>query len=263
MRLFIQSKILQPFEEITHFFTTRHGGVSGGEYASFNLSPYVGDEEENVHRNFEILSRQLGIGTSDIIFPYQVHDCEIREIDRSFFGLSHEQRQHFLNGVDALFTQLPGVVISITTADCVPLLFYAPEKKVIAVAHAGWRGTCAGIAAKTIETLVGKFDLSPEDIFVVAGPSISPSVYEVGRDVVEEFQKNDWNLSDIFSQNDGKIFLNLWKANEISLLGSGLQKNNIEFLCRCTFTESENFFSARRQGILCGRMLSGIMLKQA
>ncbi|HOJ66324.1 MAG TPA: laccase domain-containing protein, partial [Paludibacteraceae bacterium] len=102
-----------------------------------------------------------------------------------------------------------------------------------------------------------------EDIFVVAGPSISPSVYEVGRDVVEEFQKNDWNLSDIFSQNDGKIFLNLWKANEISLLGSGLQKNNIEFLCRCTFTESENFFSARRQGILCGRMLSGIMLKQA
>ncbi len=260
--MFIQSEILSPFEEIKHFFTTRRGGVSRGEYASFNLSPYVGDEEEKVHKNLEILSRHLGIVSSDVIFPYQVHGCEVREIDHSFLELSREQKQHFLNGIDALFTRLPGVVIGVTTADCVPLLFYAPEKKVIAAVHAGWRGTCAGIAAKIVKTLVEKFDLSPENIFVAAGPSISPSVYEVGDNVVEEFQNNHWNLSEVFSENDGKIFLNLWKANEISLLESKLKKENIQFIRRCTFTESENFFSARRQGIQCGRMLSGIMLKQ-
>jgi YfiH family protein len=215
-----------------------------------------------VHKNLEILSRHLGIVSSDVIFPYQVHGCEVREIDHSFLELSREQKQHFLNGIDALFTRLPGVVIGVTTADCVPLLFYAPEKKVIAAVHAGWRGTCAGIAAKIVKTLVEKFDLSPENIFVAAGPSISPSVYEVGDNVVEEFQNNHWNLSEVFSENDGKIFLNLWKANEISLLESKLKKENIQFIRRCTFTESENFFSARRQGIQCGRMLSGIMLKQ-
>jgi YfiH family protein len=191
-----------------------------------------------------------------------VHGSEIREIDKTFFGLSSEQRENFLKGVDVLFTQLPGVVIGITTADCVPLLFYAPDKKVIAAVHAGWRGTCAGIAAKTVKMLVEKFDLSPENIFVAAGPSISPSVYEVGDNVVEEFQNNHWNISEVFSENAGKVCLNLWKANEISLLESGLKKENIQFLRRCTFTESDKFFSARRQGIQCGRMLSGIMLKQ-
>lgn len=255
----ITYNLLDKYKEIAHFCTSREGGVSVGNYASFNLSPFSGDNPENLSENSKILSDKLGVGMDKIIIPYQTHGTEIREIDETFFELNSEQKEAFLNGVDALITKLPSICISITTADCVPILFFDPVKKVIAAAHAGWRGTCGKIVEKTIHTFIEEFDCNPSDILVTIGPSISAEVYEVGKELVECFENAGFDISEIVSTKNESIYLDLWKANQQLLMKNGILQENIEIAGICTYTEHEKFFSARSMGIKSGRMLSGIM----
>lgn len=252
---------LDKYKGIAHFCTDRQGGVSMGNYASFNLSAYSGDKPEDYKRNNSILCDHLGIDPGKLIIPYQTHGSKILEIEDSFFQLTMNEKSQALNGIDALFTQLPNVCIGVTTADCVPLLFFDPEKQVIAVAHAGWRGTCAGIAGKTVQSLVEKFKCVPADILVVIGPSISPKIYEVGKEVVDNFENAGFDIPEIITAMGQSFYLDLWKANQSTLENTGILSNNIEISGICTFTQHDRFFSARRLGIKSGRMLSGIMLK--
>jgi YfiH family protein len=231
-----------------------------GNYASFNLSPFSGDNPEDFNKNKKIFCRKFGIEPDKLIIPFQTHGTEIREIDEAFFQLSTDEKAEYLYGVDALITQLPKVCIGVTTADCVPILFFDPIQKVIAVAHAGWRGTCARIAEKIVNILIDKFNCNPSDIRIVIGPSISVEVYEVGKEVVENFENAGFETEQIFKNRNHSIFLDLWKANQLSLEKVGILPENIEVVGICTFTENERFFSARRLGIKSGRMLSGIML---
>lgn len=253
--------LLEKYKEIAHFCTDRQGGVSVGNYASYNLSPYSGDQSENYTRNRLDLCEQLGINSGELIIPFQTHGSEILEIDDQFIQLSPTEMTLALNGIDGLFTRLQHICIGVTTADCVPLLFYDPEKKVIAVAHAGWRGTCARIAEKTIDTLRDKFDSHTSDIRIVIGPSISKEVYEVGKEVVDNFENAGFDISEICLIKNNKIYLDLWKSNRQSLEKAGVASEHIEVSGICTFTDHERFFSARRLGIKSGRMLSGIMLR--
>lgn len=257
----ISYKLLDKYNEIAHFCTTRNGGVSVGNYASNNLSPFSGDDFVHFSTNHIKLVETLGSECQQIVIPFQNHGTEIREIDDAFLELSINLKNEYLNGVDAIFTQLSGICIGITTADCVPLLFYDPQKNVIAAAHAGWRGTCGRIAEKTITTLMEKYNSKPEDIRVVIGPSISAEVYEVGKEVIENFETAGFDISKIISERNNATYLDLWKANQLSLTEVGIQNSHIEKAGICTFTEHEKFFSARRLGIKSGRMLSGIMLK--
>lgn len=257
----ITYNLLSKFPEIAHFCTSREGGVSMGNYASFNLSPFSGDNPASFTENKNKLCHKLGIDTEKLIIPFQTHSTEIREIDNAFFLFSPDEKKQYLHGVDALFTQFPEICLGITTADCVPLLFFDPNKQVIAAAHAGWRGTCARIAEKTILTLIAKYNCNPSDIRVVIGPSISAKVYEVGNDVVENFKKAGFSITDIIEKRGDSFFLDLWKANQQSLEKVGVLTEHIEISGICTFTEHERFFSARRLGINSGRILSGIILK--
>lgn len=162
--------------------------------------------------------------------------------------------------MDALITRTPNVCIGVTTADCVPLLFYDPQKNVIAVAHAGWRGTCARIAEKTVKSFIEKYNSDPSDIFATIGPSISAEVYKVGAELIENFKNAGFDLSEIVKMKDEAFFLDLWKANHLSLENAGILSEHIEIAGICTFTQHEKYFSARRLGIKSGRMLNGIML---
>ena len=231
-----------------------------GNYASFNLSPYSGDRPEDYAMNRTLLCQQLGITSEQLIIPYQTHGSEIREIDQSFSRLTANEKQDALRGVDAIFTRLPQVCIGVTTADCVPLLFYDPKQKIIAVAHAGWRGTCARIAEKTIQKLTNAYGSNPADVRVVIGPSISVEVYEVGKEVVENFENAGFDLPEIIIKKNHSIHLDLWKANRQTLEKAGVTGEHIQVSGICTYTEHERFFSARRLGINSGRMLSGVML---
>jgi hypothetical protein len=251
--------LLNKFSKIAHFCTTRQGGVSVGNYASMNMSPFSGDNVEHQSENLNLLKKKLN--STDLIIPFQTHGTEIGIINEDFIQKNFAERADLLNGVDALITKEPNVCIGVTTADCVPLIFYDPQLEVIAVAHAGWRGTCGRIAEKVVKRMQEEFGSHPQHINVVIGPSISGTVYNVGTELIDNFSSAGFPVSEIFNTNNELIYLDLWKANQWLLESMGVPADHIQISEICTYTQHEKFFSARRLGLKSGRMLSAIMLK--
>lgn len=250
--------LFSQFKEMNHFTSTRNTGVSEGDFFSLNLGLYSGDKPDFIQKNFNLLFDFTGIKSHQLFIPHQTHGDKIIIVDEKFLQEKSEKQQSLLYGKDALITNLSDIYIGVTTADCVPVLIYDPAKKVVGAIHAGWRGTCAKIISKTIEKMSEKFGSNPTDMIAVIGPSISVDVYNVGDELVDEFENAGFKTSEIFQQKNEKIHLDLWKANENLLLEKGLKKENIEISGRCTFTEYETFFSARKLGIKSGRMISVI-----
>ena len=146
---------------------------------------------------------------------------------------------------DALVTGARGVRLSIRTADCVPLLFADPVRRVVAATHAGWRGTAAGISRRTIEKMVSDYGCAAADIRVAIGPAIGPCCYEVSEDVAVQFPG--------YAAGCGKAMLDLVEINRVQLLESGVITIDAMRLCtRCD--AQERFHSFRRDGELSGRM---------
>lgn len=251
--------LLNKFSKIAHFCTTRQGGVSVGNYASMNMSPFSGDNVEHQSENLNLLKKKLN--STDLIIPFQTHGTEIGIINEDFIQKNFAERADLLNGVDALITKEPNVCIGVTTADCVPLIFYDPQLEVIAVAHAGWRGTCGRIAEKVVKRMQEEFGTHPQHINVVIGPSISGTVYNVGTELIDNFSSAGFPVAEIFNTNNELIYLDLWKANQWLLESMGVPADHIQISEICTYTQHEKFFSARRLGLKSGRMLSAIMLK--
>ena len=250
--------LLSSFKEITHFTTTRTGGVSEGTYASMNLGLYSGDKQENIRENFALLCESKKIDSKNFFIPYQTHGDETLVIDRSFLEMNISEQQILLHGKDALITNLSNVYLGISTADCVPILLYDPVQKVVAAVHAGWRGSAQLIAGQTIREMTRMFGCKPENLMGVIGPSISPEVYNVGEELIRPFMEHGFIIDRIFRHSDGKLLLDLWQANEDVLVRYGMRQENIEIARRCTFSEEDTFFSARRLGIKSGRMISVI-----
>ncbi len=258
--MIIEYPSVNDLHKIKFFTTTRPGGISVGNYASMNVSPFCGDNPEHVKHNLLKLAGELNIAPENIIFPFQTHGTGIQKIDISFLGLEKEAQSSLLNGIDALVTNIPGICIGVTTADCVPIFLYDSTKQVVAVAHAGWRGTCAKIVSKTIHLMESEYNCKSEDVHVLIGPSISVQAYQVGEELYTAFQEAGFPVEKIFTRRDIGLYLDLWKANEFLLLNEGVKSKHIAIANRCTYTEYELFFSARRLGIESGRMLSGIYL---
>lgn len=253
--------VFEQFNHVVHFCTTRQGGRSTGNYASFNVTPYTGDAPEHQQANLHDLIGLLGIDAANLIFPVQTHSDNILVIDADFQLLSSAERAIRLNAVDALITAEPGIFIGVTTADCVPLLLFDTVRNVVAAVHAGWRGTCNRIVEKTLRQMTEHFGTNPADVFVSIGVSISPEVYNVGAELIDEFKKSQFPVDEIFIHRDGQLFLDLWNANKWLLTEAGIPQQNIEIAGLCSYSMHEQFFSARRLGIKSGRMLSGIMLR--
>lgn len=247
---------------ISHFITTRYGGVSTGNYASFNPGAYSGDDSICIRTNREILSDAIGISSEKIFTPFQVHGAEVRALTSSFLSLTTAEQEKYIYGADALVTDIPGVCIAVATADCVPVLLYAPDKKVVAVVHAGWRGTVQYIVEKTVRFIVGRYKANPALIQAGIGPSICKDAFEVGEEVVEAFRNAGMDLSLIMERDEttGKAHIDLWEANRNQLLVAGVLSGNVEMAGICTYSQCDDFFSARRLGINSGRILSGIVI---
>ncbi|MFZ4582271.1 MAG: peptidoglycan editing factor PgeF [Paludibacter sp.] len=253
--------ILASHSSITHFCTTRIGGVSCGNYGTFNISPYSGDLPENQQRNLQLLCNKINIVPNQLVFPYQTHSDIVKIIDEDFLQLSTNNRTEFLNGVDALITQLPAICIGVTTADCVPILIYDPVNKAIAAVHAGWRGTNSRIVQKTIQSMQTIFGTNSKDVFVSIGVSISPEAYNVGEDLLLEFENSGFPTELIFSKKEKNLYLDLWTANKWLLTEMDVTESQIEIANICSYSNADIYFSARKLGLKSGRMLSGIMLK--
>ncbi len=250
------------YPDIFHFVTTRRGGCSEGAYAGFNCTHYTGDSLENVRHNRELLCEALPRQLLELVIPYQVHGTEVRVLDSGFTALTDKAKTELLSGVDALVTDVPGYCLCISTADCVPVLLYDTRRKVVAAVHAGWRGTVQRILQKTLTVMAEVYGTVPEDVSAGIGPSISAASFEVGEEVRQAFSEAGFDMPRIsFRHEDtGKCHIDLWEANRLQLLESGIAAAHIEIAGICTYRNCEQFFSARRLGVKSGRILSGILL---
>ena len=185
---------LSSYSNISHFVTTRQGGYSEGNYASFNCTPYSGDEAEKVRRNQTLLMEGMSQTPEELVIPVQTHETNCLLIGDAYLSASSQQRQEMLHGVDALITREPGYCLCISTADCVPVLIYDKKHSAIAAIHAGWRGTVAYIVRDTLLRMEKEFGTSGEDVVACIGPSISLASFEVGEEVYEAFQKNGFDM---------------------------------------------------------------------
>lgn len=194
-----------------------------------------------------------------IITVKQVHGNSIFIIDKPVDDISSLQKEAMENPSDAIITNQSNIGIGVFTADCVPVILYDDTEKIVAVVHAGWRGSIKGIISMVIKQMVKIFHIHPANIKIILGPFIGSCCYTVGKVVIEELQRvnSDWNRYLIYSK-DGKTQLDLKALNIYQAEAEGIRIGNIYSIDLCTSCNKELFFSYRRDGIGTGRMLNGI-----
>ncbi|MBU8891538.1 MAG: peptidoglycan editing factor PgeF [Bacteroidales bacterium] len=250
---YLQFQNLSVHNNITHFSSTRVGGVSSGHLYSLNTGFTVHDNPKNVTNNLELLAKSIGFEKSHMVSPKQTHSKNI--------GIVKSGHDIFPD-TDALVTNVPGICIFIRTADCVPILLFDPVEKVVAAIHSGWKSTIQKVAKHTVRIMQKEFGTNPKNIIAGIGPSIGPKVYEVGPEVIEIFYRSfgrNRNVTPI--NNSDKGLLNLWEVNKQILVDCGIPENQIEVAEMCTFSNPELFYSARRDKNKTGRLATGIVLK--
>lgn len=255
-----QSRLFQK-HNIKHAFFTKLGGVSEGAFESLNFAVGAGeirDSEENVYKNHCIAAKLFGLEGSDICRSYQTHTNVVElatEQDRGR-GVTLPP---YDRGVDGMVTKEQSLLLSVRSADCVPVLLCDAEKSVCAAVHAGWRGTVGGITKNAV-ALMCEQGARKENILAAIGPCIGKCCYEVGREVFEEFVSVSKDYESFFTPKGEKLMLDLTFANRFILKSVGIPEQNISSAELCTYCNSHHFFSHRRNGSVRGTMSALICL---
>ena len=233
----IKSKKLSKFQEIKHGFFNKQGGKSEGIYKSLNCGIGSSDTKKNVRNNLKIVCKKINCSSRKLILLNQIHSNKFYFIDKNF-----KFNKKKLKG-DALITNVKNIAIAVLTADCVPILIYDTNLKIISVIHAGWKGAYIGIIRKVIKFLI-KNGSNAKDLIAVIGPSISQKNYEIQKDFKDKFLKKDKRNKIFFKLIKNKTYFSLNKCiySELKKLGV----NNLEIINKDTFDPKNNFFSARR-----------------
>jgi len=254
----LQSEELLQIPGILHGFCTRVGGVSGGPYASLNVSPREGDPPDRVRENWQRIAAAFGIPSEQFFVVNQVHGERFLVIEDAVSCHGLEDRRY-----DAIVTDRPGVAIGIKTADCAPVLLSDRRNKAIAADHAGWRGTALGIAGKAVRVMAEKFGTRPEDLSAAVGPSVGPCCYEVDGPVFQAMsERGDTDRVLRPGLREGRWMFDLPLANRIQLEQEGVDPERISASGFCTRCRPELFFSHRRDGAKTGRHLNFILLSR-
>ncbi len=237
---------LEKQERLSHFVSTRIGGISSAPYDSLNLSFSVGDDPTCVEHNRHLLCARAGLFLDRFIFGQQVHGNRVATVGRTECGAGATTRATALHGVDGLLTNHIGVTLAVLVADCVPLVVYDPKTHAVAVVHAGRRGTLGRIAQKAIEFLRSAYGTRPPDVVAGIGPSISPVNYLVDQDTARQVREEFPCWSEVIRpMGRDSWYLDLWELNRLQLLEIGLQSNRVEVAGLCTKRERKSFFSER------------------
>jgi polyphenol oxidase len=251
---FAQFKNLSCYPELFHSVTTRTGGVSTESFNSLNLGGNTGDSEAHVEENYARLSRAMGFDLQSVVSAHQAHGTEIAVIDKAPVRSMRFPSAHALDGYDGFITAVPNIPLLVRVADCVPVILYEPDKKALAVVHAGWKGTAGGIAAKAAVLMVEHHQCDIKKIRAGIGPSIGPCCYEVRQDVAECFRNAAGNKRFLMPEAADTIFsLDLQEANRQQLIESGLTPGHIEVSWLCTACNLNLFFSHRGEKGKTGR----------
>ena len=197
-----------------------------------------------------------------IIQMHQVHDVKVAVVDRG--DLTRDE----LDGYDAMITDLPGVTIGVRTADCIPVLLYDPVKKAAAAIHSGWRGTVSKIIGKTVIKMQSTYASQPSDILAFIGPGICVDCFQVGEEVALKFKETGFDINSLWSFRgpktgngmEGGHHIDLKEACRQTLVESGLKNENIQISGLCTYKDNDLLYSARKEGIECGRNITYIKI---
>ena len=281
------------FPELIHASFTRLGGHSKGPYWGLNVSVSRGDDFETVIRNRLLALKALHIETYPCATVWMVHGAGVAILNADTWDdwnidwphRSYQIDQHELvwtikprRKADAIITKQRGVALAISSADCIPLMFYDSVEGVIGMAHAGWRGTARGIAAATVDAMVEQFGSLPRNIYVGVGPSIGPCCFEVSEDIQRlymghaqfEDMPTDARYRKLVRESAkfavkrmvdrSSLRLDLWETNRNQLLIAGVLPEHIELSQACTSCEKARFFSHRGEHGKAGRFASILAL---
>jgi YfiH family protein len=240
---------------INHGIFTRKGGVSPPPWDSLNVGGTVGDDPKRVLNNRDRIFRTLGLGNRSSYDVWQVHSNKV------VCARAPRETQTKIKKADAILTNVPGVTLFMRFADCVPIFFYDPNKSVIGIAHAGWKGTLGNIVQETLLAMQENYGSKPKDIISAIGPSIAAHHYEIGPDVLELIEDRYGTVADNFlikEENDGvdekirkKPMFDLQKANQYHLLMAGVRIVEISWIC--TACNLVDWFSHRGENGKTGR----------
>jgi YfiH family protein len=236
---------------LLHGFMGRTGGKSAGNYAGLNVSYRVGDDPKVVSQNVCDLKLAAGIHDGRIVTMRQVHGHHIVEIA--------DKKLKEAGEADGMITREPDIFLGVLSADCVPILFVAPKHRLAAAVHAGWRGTLAGIADKTVRRFQSEYNVAPEELEVAFGPSIGVCCYEVKDDVTRPLMKA-WGAltTPSIRVQDSKSFVNLSRLNRDIVRAAGVPGKQLFQVGPCTACAPDQFFSYRRARSETGRQISFI-----
>ena len=237
--------VCKPLEQhgFTNAFSTRLGGVSPLPENALSLGNLSQDERANVLENRRRLQAALDVADWRLVTAKQIHSPDVRSV-RDTADAAGEPTT-----CDALTANLPATLLAVQTADCLPILLGDAATGAFAAVHAGWRGTLAGIVARTVERMQQAYGTRPADLIAALGPAISSPAFEVGPEVLDAFRREfayaDELIADL--QPSGKGHLDIAGANVRQLLDAGLAPDRIHDCGLCTWFRNDLFFSYRRE----------------
>ncbi len=249
--MFLTSKLLP----VRHAFSTRSGGVSEGHLSSLNLGRSVGDDPARVAENARRFAEATGATPGQLVSVNQVHGEAVIEALVAEPGPDLPQP---LGDADALVTRARGVAVGVRTADCGPVLLFAPDVGAVAAVHAGWRGAALGIAGRAVRELHDRYGADPSRVLAVVGPCIRACCYVVSAEVAARFERFGPGL---VHGTGPEPRLDIAEASRRALLEAGVAAAHIEVMPYCTHCRPDLFFSHRRDQGRSGRHLSFVVLE--
>ncbi len=230
---------------VPHCFTTRLGGVSEGYLSSLNLGMHRGDDPERVAENYAILAELLDVSCEDFVVTRQTHSDIVRAV--VFSDRGNALVEGASPECDALITNTPGLALVVFTADCTPILLHDPVTGAVGAAHAGWRGTAADIAGKTVRAMTEHYGCDPKNIRAAIGPNIGPCCFQTDADVPQAMLEAFGQDAEKSIRREGhKYYVNLKEINARALRRAGVV--SIEISTACTACAPDRFWSHRKVG---------------
>lgn len=255
----VTSPVLASESGIIHGFgTKKQGGSRSRTPASFS-NPFTSSGAfDTKASSVAELVKDAGFAAKNVLFPKQVHGNRVLVFDQMPADMDEVRRTE----ADAIISTVPGLMIGVMTADCLPILFYDPHRQVVAAVHAGWRGTLNMIARRTMEILVKDFRCEPGSLLVALGPSISGQSFEIDEPLLNQFRQafEYWSRY-ARPQRQAKWLMDFRMINAHMLALMGLEEKNFWVSGQCTYLEKDLFWSYRRDGEQAGRMFNFIGLK--
>ncbi len=247
-------------EGVVIAFSARHGGVSQPPLDSLNMALHVGDEQELVWLNRQRFIELWDLRLEQMVCCQQVHGSQVACVSSDMAGLGAKDYLTSLTEIDAMATNESDIILATFYADCLPVFFYDPQKRAVAIAHSGWKGTMGKIVSNTVNTMIQAYGCKAENLEVFLGPGIGPCCFQIQADLAQKVAAV-FPEFDVIIDRNREFFWDLSLSNRKILQQAGIDPQKIIDCGLCTSCNTDKFFSHRRENGKTGRMMAAIGLQ--